>query len=978
MRSNVAITLAVLLAVIMTTSAGLGAQIPTGTISGRVTDTSGLGVPGVTVSAQSPSQQGVRTVVTSVNGDYIIPLLAPGNYTLRFELSGFATTTQTRDLAATQVASVDVMLSPASVTESVTVTARSNAFTNTVQAATNIKQDLLNDLPSSRTLLSAVAFAPSVHETGPSGNFSIGGAMSYENVYMLNGVQVQDNLRGTPFNLFIEDAIQETTVATSGISAEYGRFSGGVINAITKSGGNEFSGSFRTTFTNDDWRTVSPFGEPKVSDVVPTYEFTVGGPILRNKTWFFGAGRLVSQTAAFETGYTRIGFTRLDDEKRFEAKVTQSLWTANTLRVAYTTINRSQEGNAFPDAPSVMDLASLDNRTLPQQLLSVHYAGTLGPRFSLEAQFSQRDFTFENSGSEYTDLVRGTLMVNNTTGARWWSPTFCGACTPEGRNNENILVKGSYFLSTGAGAHQVAFGYDTFNDIRISDNHQSGSDWRLFTSDTLIENSTVVPVVRGDQSSFMVWSPVQVESSGTAFRTHSLFLNDTWTANGRLTVNAGLRWDRNRGKDAGGRLVANDSAFSPRVGVVWSPTASDRWSVHASYAKYVTAVANSVADASSPAGQPAVFGWYYLGPDINAAGSGPLLATDQVIGRMFAWFDANGGTGRDVFTVSIPGIATQIEGSLRSPYVSEGAVGGSRLLGDKGALRADLIFRDFNDFYANRVDMSTGQVTSTIGATRVFDRTLVENTDEVERKYTGLNLQGNYRAASRIDLGGSYTLSRLWGNVDGETVAAGPTRSGILTRPEYFDPAWSFPIGDLASDQRHRARLWGTVRLPWLEGATRATVGVVQRIESGTPYGAPGTVRTGNFVTNPGYRTPSASVTYYYADRDAFRTETMMRTDVQLSVSYRPRRLPRGELFALVQLMNVFNQFQLYNGNANAINTTVLSAVEDPARFRAFNPFTETPVQGTHWDRGPQFGEAIGKDAYTLPRTFQVAIGLRF
>ncbi len=977
MRPNVAIMLAIL-AIITMRPALFAAQIPTGTISGRVTDSSGLGVPGVTVSAQSPSQQGVRTVVTSANGAYIIPLLAPGAYTLRFELSGFATATQTRDLAATQVVAVDITLSPASVTESVTVTARSNAFTNTVQAATNIKQELLNDLPSTRTLLSAVALAPSVHETGPSGNFSIGGAMSYENVYMLNGVQVQDNLRGTPFNLFIEDAIQETTVATSGVSAEYGRFAGGVINAITKSGGNEFSGSFRTTFTNDDWRTVSPFGEPKVSDVVPTYEFTVGGPILRNKTWFFGAGRLVSQTAAFETGYTRIGFTRLDDEKRFEAKVTQNLWTANTLRVAYTKINRRQENSPYPDAPSIMDLASLDNRTLPQELLSVHYAGTLGPRFAIEAQFSRRDFTFENSGSEFTDLERGTLMVSNTTGARWWSPTFCGACTPEGRNNENVVVKGSYFLSTGSGAHNVVFGYDTFNDIRISDNHQSGSDWRLFTSDTVIQNGTVFPVIRNDQSAQMAWSPVQVESSGTAFRTHSLFVNDTWTANGRVTINAGLRWDRNHGKDAGGRLVANDSAFSPRVGVVWSPTASDRWSIHGSYAKYVTAVANSVADASSPAGQPAIFGWYYLGPNLNTAASGPLLPTDEVIRRMFSWFDANGGTTRDVFTVSIPGIATQIEGSLRSPHVSEGAVGASRMLGGKGALRADLIYRDFNDFYANRVDMSTGQAISTIGATRVFDRTLIENTNDVDRTYTGLHVQGNYRATGRVDLGGTYTLSRLWGNVDGETVTAGPTRSGILTRPEYFDPAWSFPIGDLSSDQRHRTRLWGTVRLPWPEGATRATVGVVQRLESGTPYGAPGTVRTGNFVTNPGYRTPSASVTYYYADRDAFRTEAMARTDLQLNVSYRPSRLQRAEVFALVQLMNVFNQFQLYNGNANAINMTVLTAVDDPARFRAFNPFSETPVRGTHWETGPEFGQAIGKDAYTLPRTFQFAAGIRF
>lgn len=81
-------------------------------------------------------------------------------------------------------------------------------------------------------------------------------------------MQITDNLRGTPFNLFIEDAIQETTITTAGISAEYGRFTGGVANAVTKSGGNAFSGSFRATVRNDAWRTSSPFEEPKTDDVL--------------------------------------------------------------------------------------------------------------------------------------------------------------------------------------------------------------------------------------------------------------------------------------------------------------------------------------------------------------------------------------------------------------------------------------------------------------------------------------------------------------------------------------------------------------------------------------------------------------------------------------------------------------------------------------------------------------------------------------
>ena len=234
--------------------------------------------------------------MTSVNGDYILPGLPPGSYTVTVELSGFATTKQTRDVGAGQPVQLDVTLRPAAVSEVVTVTARTDAFTNTVQASTNIQQELLSTLPTARTILSAVNLSPAAHATGPNNAITIGGAMSADNLFMLDGVQIQDNIRGTPFSLFIEDAIQETTVSTSGISAEYGRFTGGVVNAITRSGGEPFSGSLRTTFTNDDWRTTSPFDEPKVDATVPTYEFTIGGPIVRNRTWFFGAGRFFDQS----------------------------------------------------------------------------------------------------------------------------------------------------------------------------------------------------------------------------------------------------------------------------------------------------------------------------------------------------------------------------------------------------------------------------------------------------------------------------------------------------------------------------------------------------------------------------------------------------------------------------------------------------------------------------------------------------------
>jgi hypothetical protein len=111
----------------------------------------------------------------------------------------------------------------------------------------------------------------------------------------MNGVDINDNVLGTPNNLFIEDAIQEVQVLGSGVSAATAGSGGGVINVITRSGGNAFSGAFRTNLTNPAWIKETPFeraaGTSRASKLSPTYEFTAGGPVLRDRLWFFGGAR---------------------------------------------------------------------------------------------------------------------------------------------------------------------------------------------------------------------------------------------------------------------------------------------------------------------------------------------------------------------------------------------------------------------------------------------------------------------------------------------------------------------------------------------------------------------------------------------------------------------------------------------------------------------------------------------------------------
>src|SRR5436190_14400778 len=128
------------------------AQAPTGTIAGHVISADGKALPGVTVNVMGSSLQGTRTAVSSINGDYLVPLLPPGDYTVSFEIGAFQTVRDMRRIAGTQTALLDVTMAPASVTESVTVVASAQPFLETAQVATNFKQNLMATLPSNRTL----------------------------------------------------------------------------------------------------------------------------------------------------------------------------------------------------------------------------------------------------------------------------------------------------------------------------------------------------------------------------------------------------------------------------------------------------------------------------------------------------------------------------------------------------------------------------------------------------------------------------------------------------------------------------------------------------------------------------------------------------------------------------------------------------------------------------------------------------------
>jgi hypothetical protein len=943
---------------------------PSGQISGRVLDPDGLALPGVAVTAESPALQGVRSAVSSSNGDYIIPFLPAGDYKVTFGLSGFAELAQRIRVANAASVSLDARLNVAAMNESIEVTATGPSdFGPQAEAATGYQSDLMVKLPTGRTILAATDLAPGVHATGSGGNVTISGASSFENVFMINGVTAQDNIRNTPLNLFIEDAIQETTIITSGVSAEYGRFSGGVVNAITKSGGNRFAGSFRTTFTNDDWVALTDYpNDSRVDDVVPTYEATLGGPILKDRLWFFGAYRGTdNKSSRTTTEPTNLNYEFGEKESRYEGKLTWSATRNHTFKGAYTRIERTETNASFA---RILDLDSLYDRELPQQLLSLNYTGVLTPQLFVDVNIAAREFSFVGSGSRFTDLTDGTVLLDRARrGSRYHAPTFCGVCDDEERDNREYVVKANYFLSTGSlGSHNLAAGVDVFEDLRFANNHQSGSDYLIFGTSTRIVDGIIYPVFNNDGSTFIRWAPIFESSQGSNFRTTSVFLNDSWRWSNRLSFNLGLRYDRNDGQDSMGNTVVRDSAWSPRLGVTFDPRGDGEWTIHASYGTYVTAIGTAVGDSASAGGQPATLDFDYRGPAINVGGAA-TVGQDDAVDTVFEWFFANGGKSRPTREAPfIPGVTSVISEGLSSPHANELSAGFSRRLGTRGLLRVDGVYREYKDFYSSRTDLSTGRVQDPLG--RSFDLAITENTNEPERTYRGLNLQLSYPLLDdRLLVGGNYTLSRSRGNFSGENAFV----SVIESYPEYSDRAWSAPVGDLSIDQRHRGRVWATYDVPLPEAVGRLDIGLLELMGSGTPYGGMGQVSTRPYVSNPGYLTPPATVPYFFTAPDEHRTKALFRTD--LALNYAHEVFERAEIFGRFRMLNVFDRQEPID--ANHISAAVLMRGDKPS-LQAFDPFVTTPVEGTHWRRASTFGQPSSRLAYGTPRTFDFSIGLRF
>jgi hypothetical protein len=951
------------LPLIVATAVNVFAQgVQTGIIRGTVVDQQDLPLPGVTVTISSSALQGQRVAITAMDGTYAFRALPAGDYQIAFDISSFAPLkrTTTVPLGASIVQNVTLM--PAGVSEVVNVVGTVSPVTTPV-VGLNIKHNEVEALATSRTLQGIATLSPGLTDNTPnSGQVAINGAFAFDNVFMLNGVDVNDNLFGSPQNLFIEDAIEETQVLTSGISAEYGRFSGGVVNAITKSGGNTFAGSYRLNLTNPIWVVETPFevsnGTLHTSKYNQSHEGTFGGPLIKDRLWFFTAGRLSNIDTQSTFDQTGVPYTNTDENRRGEVKLTATVKSNHTIQGGY--VNNHRELKNDPTFDFSIDPHTLGNQTTPNWYSFFNYHGVLGNNFLAEGQYSERKFSFVGAGGTSTAIV-DSPFITLFQDLGHYNARYFDATDPEERNNRQITGNVTY-IANGGGQHEIKGGYEWFRSQNTGGNSQSATSY-VFDADYATDaagkplldgNSYLIPVFSPGETQLENW--IAVRGATLNVDNQSVYAQDHWAISKHLSADLGIRYERVRSEATGGIVGVDTDTVVPRLAAAFDLKGDGRMILHTTYGHYAGRYNEAQIGVNSNVANPDETIGIYNGP----AGQGRSFAP--------GFNPAN----YEIVFGKFPTANVSFEPGLSSPLTKEFTVSADAAVGQRAHAEASYVWRRTSGLIEDFINQTNGVTDVVKNGTDFgeFTNVVYRNTDIAERHYQGLVFQGRY-------VTGKWTVNGFWtiqlkneGNYEGENANQPGAPSIIGDFPEAFNAERNYPFGRLQDFQRHRVRLW-TIRSFGLGRFGDMSVSGLLRVESGQVYSLRA---TGQSLTPTqqallaAYPDAPSSQTVYFGARGSQTFPGYGVVDASLNYDIRAVRSLRP--WVKLDLFNVFNNLKLIG-----YNTTVRP---DPA----------SPVDAlglhTGYLQGSSFGQAqsTANFPHSLAagsgRTFRMSVGIRF
>ena len=963
-------TLLLVPALLLAFSAAVFAQgEQAGALRGRLATSDGVALPGATVTVASPSLQGGRSTVSDVNGVYSIPGLPPGDYTVRFEMTGLGATERHVSVPLGSPLVLDGVLSPEKVTEVVNVTAPALAPVAVPAGAFNLRTDATRLLPVGRTPFFLAELTPGLTDNTPNQNqVTIGGGLAYDNVFLIDGVDVNDNVFGQPNGLFIEEGIQEVQVLTSGISAEYGRFGGGIVNIITRSGGNLFSGAFRTNLTNASWSAETPLekarGTSRASKLSPVYEGIAGGPIAKDRLWFFGGLRAERTTTANLLPQTSVAYAGRNNNRRYEAKLTGTLAPGQTLQGTYVDSRTEQYAVSHPNS---IDPRALTTPVTANRLGVATWRGVIANRAFATAQYSQKYWQVRDNGGTSSDIIDSPFLTRGTTAGvpanlEYSSPYF-DSTDPDGRNNRQATATIAYLLGTrGLGSHELKSGVEYFVSTRKTGNSQTSTGY-IFQTDYKLDaagkpaldaNGRIIPVFTTGTSRLATWMP----SRGAAIdvTTTSLFATDRWIVGKRVTLDLGVRYEHVATAAELQSQAVSANTFMPRLAATYALTADGKTVASATYGHYAGTYNDVQFSRNSAAGNADRITGSYTGPSGEGLSFAPA-------------FDPSNYT---TIAGTFPTANVFFDGELTSPTTRETTLSIGREFGARLWARGRYVHRRATNFVEDYITIAEGK-TSVIRNNvnfGTFDNAVYRNSSLARREYDAVDLQSGWQAANALTIAGQWTVQlRNHGNFEGEAANNPAIPSVIGDNPEMFVER-NFPMGRLDDFQRSKVRLWASYNLG-LGRAGRLDIAPMYRYNSGRTFSYTTTVAmTPQQIANdPGYARRPTAQTLFFGERGAGSFAGYALVDLATTWSVPVWRSLSPWL--KVEVLNALN-----NQKAISWDTTVTANAAGPRDANGL------PLE---YVKGPNFGTQTRTTDYPRPRpgidggrTYLMAFGVRF
>ncbi len=803
------------------------AQGQGGAIKGEVVTTDDKPVELVSVRIESPEMQGIREQKTDESGRFRFVNLPPGDYVLTAEKEGFKTIIRKGLVVQLgRTIPLKIVLDLPEMGETVEVIERRPTVdTERSEVGATFSDDFLGNLPTGRSFQEVIQFLPGV--TG-GGNPNIHGATSQANQYFVDGVNTTDPVTNTFSMNFNFDAIKDIEVITAGLSVRYGSALGGIVNIVTKSGGNKFEGDFSGYYTTSALQSRDRYYSDEVTDY---YEGSVnaglGGPIVKDRVWFYVSYQFTRNSSliipAIDTGRDLAKYPMIPQLWTSHYLLGKVTWQASdshkivvSAQADPTRIeNTRQSIYVLPEAENLWDQGGW--------FLNGRWEWTVTPTVYFTTQiYYQKSFIHvqpiiwkdcneRNDIGACLDDDKQQVPVWPWTGAEFYNGSY-GRYDFDNRNTFSVQTDGTLYFDTPIGPHTMFLGIGAaFGSTDRAFSYYTGEVvWKSFPDydgdgNPDAEEVNDIENYQAEQRAVIINNPVEEQSGVEAW----FYIEDEWQPTEGLTIQPGLRIDRSIQRNNIYDNIIDGWAFSPAVQFSWDPFRDRRTLLHGGYRRY------------TDTGFLAISGY---------------VNRDKFNAEYYVWDDLQHRWGEDGTRAQAPD-NNLMHYDLVAASSDEFQVGIQREVQKDLSMEIQYIYRFYRNIWeddeVNLIWNADG--TDVIGGRAGDDATRYRfrTPSEAFRRYNGVEIIVRKNLSDNMEVYGSYTFSRTSGNSDGSY--------GVFTADFDEEQQVFYQEGLIYIDRPHSVKLAASYNNPNARRLSEHVslgwaLGALFTFESGTPY----------------------------------------------------------------------------------------------------------------------------------------------